>query len=1514
MEFGYNLVFSGRTIYNEIDVSNDAGIIGIGTIAGCRARFSRDIFNRDFLVTVLKKDSKWEIKCEVGVYIDKDGMKLSNICIQQGDFIPICAYDDGTELFKLTCLINYNENGQNFDARVDLRGFQQMTIGVLPDCNLRLLDITESNENIKLDNAGGYLRLSITNTDLGVYVNGNRVVGITKIKNHDFISLGPYSFYFYEADLYCSKSDRIYFKGVSVEKVLESKSALEYPKFNRNTRIKEVLSHEPITILDPPGIPQKPTDSLLMTLFPSLAMLVLIIVLRGVLSSTGGMYVIFSVCSMTLGIVTSVINFRKSKKAFKDSIKEREDTYKAYIERKQEEIDNARRIELNKLIEQYPDQSVTLSRVFDFSGDLFDRTLRDDDFLHIRVGKGDRKAARVVEYKVKDSLVLGDELQLIPEKLATDLLTLKDAPVVVDLKETGILGVVGRRELTDELLKVFVQDLCCRQYYNDASMFLICSQEQAKNLEWVRFIPHFQKETGLARNVACDKDSCDMQYEYLFNILSFRESAKERRSKFPAIIVFVTSQMGIYSHPVSKYMDRAKELGVFFVFLVESREELPLYCGNIIETTSQGNARLFDTSDKSEFVDFHYDSISDDTMWKMALKLSPIYCEDVSIEGNLPKNFSLFALLGIKGADDLDLAARWGGSDVTKSMAAPLGVKAGGEIIYLDLHERHHGPHGLVAGTTGSGKSEILQSYVLSMATLYSPEEVGFVIIDFKGGGMANLFSELPHLIGAITDIDGKAINRSLMSIRAEIDKRKKWFAEADVNNIGDYIMKYKSCNDGSMMPLPHLILIIDEFAELKADQPDFMKEVISAARVGRSLGIHLILATQKPSGVIDDQIWSNSRFKLCLKVQSQSDSNEVLKSPLAAEIREPGRAYLQIGNNEIFELFQSAYSGSPAKSEEMDHVTDFSMFEVDSCGRRSLVFSQKARRAEENDGKMRTQLDVLTEKIAKYCKDNGIHKLPSICLPPLSEKIDYPESVKTELNDFNFPVGIYDDPENQLQDEIVVSLNAANILLIGSVQTGKTNFLQLIMRTAGKCFTPEEINIYIMDFASMTLKLFERMNHVGGVVIPGEDEKLKNLFKLLKRALEERKAKLLSAGVSSFSAYLQAGYTDYPRIIVILDNFALFKEIYEETYEADFQFLTREGPTYGISFVVTNTRTAGFGYKYMSNFSTRIAFTCNESTEYVNLFDRCRTEPENLPGRILFKENNAIYEAQTFMAFEGDKEVERAASVREYIKSLNDQYGDRHARMIPDIPEVLNIDYLLQNYPMPTKKYVYPLGLDYSTIDLVELDATLLGELCIVGRDSLRREKVLSGILSVIEYRMIECKVQMYILDSFARPLKKWSDHPYTDKYTVDCDSFLDVLSDCRDELEKRQEWLRNEEVELLEMAPLLLFVINNEMVIDTISESKEITELYQEVIKLGKALKVLFIFSAVDDVASGFNSPSFVKRIRENRKAVLVDKLAEVKLFDIPISTVKSMKTAKDTDVYYLNGNDVTRIKSID
>ena len=297
----------------------------------------------------------------------------------------------------------------------------------------------------------------------------------------------------------------------------------------------------------------------------------------------------------------------------------------------------------------------------------------------------------------------------------------------------------------------------------------------------------------------------------------------------------------------------------------------------------------------------------------------------------LPTSISFLEMYKVGKIEQLNILNRWQTNNPVVSLKAPIGVNKTKDVFILDLHEKYHGPHGLIAGSTGSGKSEFIITYILSLAINYHPNEVQFVLIDYKGGGIAGAFENrqtavrLPHLVGTITNLDTSEMNRTLVSIESELKRRQIKFNQVR-DLLGEStidIYKYqKLYREGKITePISHLFIISDEFAELKKQQPEFMNQLISIARIGRSLGIHLILATQKPSGVVNDQIWSNSKFKICLKVQDRSDSMEVLKKPDAASIKEVGRFYLQVGYDEYFEIGQSGWAG--AKYNPTDYVVE---------------------------------------------------------------------------------------------------------------------------------------------------------------------------------------------------------------------------------------------------------------------------------------------------------------------------------------------------------------------------------------------------------------------------------------------------------------------------------------------------------------------------------------------------------------------------------------------------------------
>lgn len=764
-------------------------------------------------------------------------------------------------------------------------------------------------------------------------------------------------------------------------------------------------------------------------------------------------------------------------------------------------------------------------------------------------------------------------------------------------------------------------------------------------------------------------------------------------------------------------------------------------------------------------------------------------------------------------------------------------------------------------------------------------------------------------MIGAITNIDGKEIQRSLLSIKAELRKRQELFAAYNVNHIDAYIQKYK--NQETLIPLPHLVLIVDEFAELKMEQPEFMKELISAARIGRSLGVHLILATQKPSGVVDAQIWSNSKFRLCLKVQNKEDSNEVLKTPLASEIREPGRAYIQVGNNEIFELFQSAYSGGSVAADLDGSQNRYEFFQVDFSRKRTSIFKKETKTHGESST---TELEELVKYISSFCMEQQIAKLPGICLPPLPDTIKYTgQKAKKDSLVCNIEIGVYDDPYHQLQEKVSLDISDGNTIVIGASQTGKTTFIQTMIRGIAEKYSPQEVSVYILDFASKALTVFEPLNHVGGIITPSEDEKMKHLMKMLRLEVTTRKERFAQIGITSFKSYKEAGYTDFAHLLIVIDNFAVLKELYS-IYEDDILFLCREGMTVGISFVITAMQVSAMGYKYLNNFNNRISYSCNDKGEYSNIFERCKIEPENTPGRGLIWKDKEIYEFQTFLPFEGEKEINRVEKIKDFIKNIRLYFGECEAIKIPEVPKRLTKTELekrmLNQKILP---YEVVIGMDYEEVGFVTMNLAKAGMISICGKDKNSKKNLIGLFLKELQRRVFTEPSCVYMLDSYERELEDFAEMGIVKKHTIDIGEVDLLLDDIENELIKRQELVKKQGLPILDKEPLLLFMIQNEEFLSA-NADKKVLEKLKGIMKLGKMLKLCVVLTNVENAAIGFNSNEILKSLKENKKILFVDNLSNFKMFDLGNAVLKRhKKTIEQGDCYYISEEGVTKLKMV-
>lgn len=1488
----YKAIVSNREIYIEIELPHNEQIVRIGTVPGCRTRFLKNLFFEEFYIQFTKLEDSWRISCSNNVYIYcGDVRKLSNKALINGETISIRYQDSNSTLLQVEFSVDFSNEKRKYQRAIDIKNCTTINIGTDNSNQIILGSAYTRNDKVILTREKKGLRLTSIESTYGVCFNGSKIQKDTLIRDTDFFSIADFIFCFKDGLLWTEIRNDFQVNGLSYYDCPDTNS---YPRFVRNTREKIVINTEHIEVLDPPSKPSKPRANIVTNLLPSMGMMAT----SGIMAAMGDSMIIYSMLSGGMAIVIAIATLIQNSADYKKDIKKRTEQYHQYEKRKRSEIEELRLKERKELEAIYIDNKEKERRLSEFSRDLFDRMPMDSDFLDVRLGTGTVDALRIVDYKQQDFIDTDDELRTIPKQIADDYRKLEEAPVVCHFKNANAIGIIGKEEHRYELIKSILFDICTRQFISDLSLFFIAKPEHVEKVYNYRFLPQVSNSNVGFRTIAFEDEGKNRVFNLLYQALSERNEGTQSDH----IVVFFYDEYGFQTHPVSKFLLEANKHHATFVFMADTKGDIPVGCSQHIYVDSKNTGRILDTSNKDETVSFVYDPISDFKIDKMVSTLAPVYKEELSLESSLTKSITLFELLGIVAADDLNLQKRWNQSEVYKSMAVPIGVTKN-EVVYLDLHDKAHGPHGLVAGTTGSGKSELLQTYILSIATTFHPYEVGFVIIDFKGGGMVNQFKELPHLMGAITNIDGKEINRSLRFIKAELNKRQRLFAEVSVNHIDKYIKKYKSGE--AEIPLPHLVLIVDEFAELKAEQPDFMQELISAARIGRSLGVHLILATQKPSGQVDDQIWSNSRFKICLKVQDQEDSNEVLKSPLAAEIKEPGRAYLQVGNNEIFLLLQSAYSGAPERIGD-NTTKEFTIYEVTKAGQRRTVFEQKRKNVVDS---IKNQLEALVEYVKECFEKSGQQQLQGICLPTLETVIDYPTNC---LNKNRISIGTYDDPDNQYQGPAYIDFDNKNTLILGSSQYGKTNLLMSLIRSVADNTSPAQSAFYILDFSTMVLRNFENLSHVGGVVCSSDDEKLKNLFKLLFEEVASRKEKILEAGVGSFSSYLEAGYTDLPHIYLVLDNMTAAMELYFEDDES-FLVLLREGLAVGISAIVTNTQTAGISYRYMSNFANRIAFYCNDSSEYMNLFEHSSIQPDEKPGRCVIEIEKNVYECQTYLAFSGEKEINRIDSIKEFVTATNAKYRDIKARKIPGIPAVLTSEMLQRDYDIKCSDYSLPIGLSYAEVSPVELNIAQLGIFGLCGGRTEDRIGFVAHILQHLESQMKYNPLETIIIDDVSKQLTSLKENISVNRYTMDVDEIQEILDSYFENLNERYTRLVSEE-ECSAVDNLLLLLINNNDVAKKIDEDIDLTEKFNEIITRFKGLGVAIIFTNYPNNSVAYDAPAPLVTIRDDRHLIFFDEIDKLKPFDAPYEVIKENKRRFEKgDVFYIHDDIFEKLKLV-
>ncbi len=853
--------------------------------------------------------------------------------------------------------------------KFDISKLSQLSIGSAADNDIcyRFLNLV-SRKHAILKRNGENWTIEDTSSN-GVFINEKKLEGQTALRLGDCINIYGLKIIYLDGKIAVSAVNHqleisglilpLHFVEEKTEKKTGSPAVRQKQRryFHRAPRNVAFLETEPIEIEAPPAPRVMNRKPLLMTIGPSFTMAIPMLLgtmlaiyssrARGA-SAGAFMYtgIITAVGSAVLGVFWALVNIRYEKKITVEDEKKRFAAYSDYLVKRVELIKEKYEKSRDSLLEQYPEAGVCV-RYDQNNPALWSRNMGHEDFLEHRLGLGNLPFQIPIEVPREKFSLTEDNLAQKPGMIKKEYETLYDVPVRVDLTEHSMIGLIGGggNQGAIDIMHILSAQLAANNSYTDVKLvYIYDGKKRAEDWEFARWLPHVWSEDKKTRYVASGKEEAsDVFYELvkIFRMRSEDEQAKKDVLPKPYYIMFVSDASVLDGELITKYVYEGQAcVGLTTLIMAESYEQLPNQCDYVIQKDEEFQG-CYQMSD-AERHPLRFDEVSSSDMEQMARRISGIEVKEVEKGGDIPSSLTFFEMFRVNRPDELKAEERWRKNRNYENMRAEVGVKAGGELCYLDVHEKYHGPHGLVAGTTGSGKSETLQTYMLSLALNVSPDDVSFFIIDYKRGGKANLFDGLPHMIGQISNLSGNQVRRAMVSIKSENKRRQRVFNEHNVNNINLYTKLYK--NGEAAVPVPHLFIIIDEFAELKREESEFMKELISVAQVGRSLGVHLILATQKPSGTVDDNIWSNSKFRLCLRVQDRQDSNDMLHKPDAAYITQAGRCYLQVGNDELYELFQSGYSGA-AYDENVDAFQSGIASMVSMTGKAALIGSNLKRK-----------------------------------------------------------------------------------------------------------------------------------------------------------------------------------------------------------------------------------------------------------------------------------------------------------------------------------------------------------------------------------------------------------------------------------------------------------------------------------------------------------------------------------------------------------------------------------------
>ena len=859
--------------------------------------------------------------------------------------------------------------------------------------------------------------------------------------------------------------------------------------------------------------------------------------------------------------------------------------------------------------ESAPDPAITLRRADLPTTALWQRRPGSPDFLVLSAGVGNpgwtpplassasRKLEEEVQHLVGDAVVPG-------------------APVEVDLTGAGVVGIVGER---DGCLAV-ARSLLCQAATHcgpaDLTVGVFCDPGRAEAWSWAGWLPHVRRmgDGSGGRWLSTERS----RSESLLRAL--RDGIESHPT--PAVLLVLDSDVLTEGRdaPARQLLGHGRPIGglalgrtdrptvrVSGIVIAATEKQLPASCTTVIEVQRDAAGRVAHPEARSSVDEVVLAGLSVDTAAACATDLARFDDPELSVPGGvLPGLVRLPPLLGIDEVTAAAIRQSWAGST---RISTPLGIGENG-VFGIDLVR--DGPHGLVGGTTGSGKSEFLRSMVAGLAARNDPTRLTFILIDFKGGAAFKTCERLPHTIGTVSNLDEQLADRALTALEAELRYRQQVFARAGegIDNLDAYLATNPT------VPMPRLLLVIDEFAMLAKDYPDVLKSLVSVAAVGRTLGVHMILATQRPAGVVNEDILANTNLRVALRVQSKEDSSNVIGVPDASAIGRTqwGRAYVKLGQDDISPVQTALVTGRvEAQSSKLVDVHP--------------VRFDRDRPPEESgsaDDDAPTDLDLLIDAVVAANAELGYAEPRPVWPEPLGERVrleltaiggrpDEPAVPAAGGVDGSvIGMAVADDPRNQRQLRAGWDLERGNLLVLGIPGSGTSTTLATAALTLADSCSPADLDLLVLDLGARDLAPLAELPHTVAYVGSGSSarEQQVRFLKYIRAELDRRRA--------------VGG--EHRRMVILVDGLGVLRDEYDD-FEGlklldGFYRVYADGPEVGIWTAIATARAKGVPSAIEEVTTQRWLFRLADPYDYSSSGVPAKLAPPAVPGRCVLAES----------------------------------------------------------------------------------------------------------------------------------------------------------------------------------------------------------------------------------------------------------------------------------------------------